>query len=156
MAEQKLQEALTRLLYAGVGFAAESSKKVQKNVDELIKKGKINEREGKKIVEQVVVNADAKRKEIEAKVTKAVEKYRKEGVTQVNALTKKIQSLEAEVQKRIKGAATTVKPAAKKAVVKKPVAKKTVKKAVRKAPAKKAVAKKAAVKAPAVATEANA
>src|SRR6218665_141773 len=114
MAEKKLQEALTRLLYTGVGYAAESSKKVQKNVDELIKKGKINEREGKKIVEQVVVNADAKRKEIEAKVTKAVEKYRKEGLSQVNVLTKKVKALEAEVQKRIKGATAAVKPAAKK------------------------------------------
>ena len=65
MADKKFQETLKSLLYAGVGFAAESSKKIQKNVDELIKKGKINEREGKKIVDTAVHNAEAKRKELE-------------------------------------------------------------------------------------------
>lgn len=143
MADNKqLQETLTRLLYAGVGYAAESSKKVQKNVDELIKKGKINEREGKKIVDQVAVVAEAKRKELETKINKAVEKYRKEGLSQINVLTKKIKSLEAEVEKKIKGASTTTKPATKKAVVKKAAPKK----AAKKAPAKKAPAKKAAAK----------
>ena len=103
----------------------------------MIKKGKINEREGKKILDQVVVVADAKRKELESKVTKAVEKYRKDGLSQINVLTKKIKSLEAEVEKKIKGATATVKPAAKKAVVKKAAPKK----AAKKAPVKKAAPK---------------
>lgn len=145
---KKLQETLTRLLYAGVGYAAESSKKVQKNVDELIKKGKINEREGKKIVDQVVVVADAKRKELETKINKAVEKYRKDGLSQINVLTKKIKSLEAEVEKKIKGTTATAKPVAKKAAVKKAAA---PKKAVKKAPAKKAAPKAVPATTPVVA-----
>lgn len=131
---KKFQETLKSLLYASVGYAAKTSEKVQKTVDDLVKKGKINEREGKKIVDQVVTNADAKRKELESKLNKVVDKYGKAGINQIQTLTKKINKLEGELEKRIKSGAT--KTAAK------PVAKKAVKKA---APAKKA-AKKAAPK----------
>lgn len=131
---KNFQETLKSLLYTGVGFAAESSKKVQKNVDELIKKGKINEREGKKIVDQVVHNTEAKRKELETKLNKVVEKYGKDGLSQIASLTKKIQKLEGELQNRIKGA--TAKTTAKVSAT----AKKTTKTATK--AAKKAVAKK--------------
>jgi polyhydroxyalkanoate synthesis regulator phasin len=105
---QKFQETLKHLLYAGVGFAAESSKKVQKNVDELIKKGKINEREGKKIVDQVMHNTELKRKELETKLNKVVDQYGKTGLNQITSLTKKIQKLETELQKRVKSATASV------------------------------------------------
>ena len=134
----KLQETLRSLLYAGVGYAAKTSERVQKNVDDLVKKGKINEREGKKIVDHVVTNAEAKRKELEVKLNKVVDKYGKAGINQIQSLTKKITKLESELQKRVKGG-TSAKPAAKPAA-----AKKAVKKAVKKAPAKKAAAKKSA------------
>jgi len=135
----KLQETLKSLIYAGVGYAAKTSERVQKNVDDLVKKGKINEREGKKIVDHVVTNAETKRKELEVKLNKVVDKYGKAGITQIQSLTKKISKLETELQKRVKGA-TSSKPAAKPAA-----AKKTVKKAAKKAaPKKKAPAKKAA------------
>ena len=136
----KLQETLKRLIYAGVGYAAKTSERVQKNVDDLVKKGKINEREGKKIVDHVVTNAEAKRKELEVKLNKVVDKYGKAGINQIQSLTKKITKLESELQKRVKGgvAKATAKPAAT-------PAKKTVKKAAKKAaPKKKAPAKKAA------------
>ena len=134
----KLQETLRSLLYAGVGYAAKTSERVQKNVDDLVKKGKINEREGKKIVDHVVTNAESKRKELEVKLNKVVDKYGKAGINQIQSLTKKITKLESELQKRVKGG-TSAKPAAKPAA-----AKKAVKKAVKKAPAKKAAAKKSA------------
>ena len=136
---KKLQETLKSLIYAGVGYAAKTSERVQKNVDDLVKKGKINEREGKKIVDHVVTNAEAKRKELEAKLNKVVDKYGKAGITQIQGLTKKISKLETELEKRVKGgvAKATAKPAA--------AAKKVVKKAAKKAaPKKKAPAKKAA------------
>ena len=152
---QKFQETLKHLLYAGVGFAAESSKKVQKNVDELIKKGKINERDGKKIVDQVMHNTELKRKELETKLNKVVDQYGKTGLNQITSLTKKIQKLETELQKRVKSATASVggsKPAAKaapKAAKKATPAKKAAaapKKVVKKkaAPVKKAVTKVAA------------
>jgi len=93
----KLQETLKSLIYAGVGYAAKTSERVQKNVDDLVKKGKINEREGKKIVDHVVTNADAKRKELEAKLNKVVDKYGKAGITQIQSLTKKITKLETDL-----------------------------------------------------------
>ena len=136
----KLQETLKSLIYAGVGYAAKTSERVQKNVDDLVKKGKINEREGKKIVDHVVTNAEAKRKELEVKLNKVVDKYGKAGINQIQSLTTKITKLESELQKRVKGgvAKATAKPAAA-------PAKKTVKKAAKKAaPKKKAPAKKAA------------
>jgi len=148
---KKLQETLKSLIYAGVGYAAKTSERVQKNVDDLVKKGKINEREGKKIVDHVVTNAESKRKELEAKLNKVVDKYGKAGITQIQSLTKKISKLETELEKRVKGgvAKVTAKPAA--------AAKKTVKKAAKKAaaPKKKApAAKKVAAKAAAPATNA--
>ena len=132
----KLQETLRSLLYAGVGYAAKTSERVQKNVDDLVKKGKINEREGKKIVDHVVTNAEAKRKELETKLNKVVDKYGKAGINQIQSLTKKIQKLESELEKRVKPLAknfTASAPAPKKAAAKKIAPKK-------KAPAKKAVA----------------
>lgn len=138
---KKLQETLKSLIYAGVGYAAKTSERVQKNVDDLVKKGKINEREGKKIVDHVVTNAEAKRKELEGKLNKVVDKYGKAGINQIQSLTKKITKLESELEKRVKGGAAA-KPVAKPAA-----AKKTVKKAApkKKAPAKKATAPKAEV-----------
>jgi polyhydroxyalkanoate synthesis regulator phasin len=140
----KLQETLKSLIYAGVGYAAKTSERVQKNVDDLVKKGKINEREGKKIVDHVVTNAEAKRKELEVKLNKVVDKYGKAGINQIQSLTKKITKLESELEKRVKGGAA--KPAAKPAAAKKTV-KKAAKKAApkKKAPAKKATAPKAEV-----------
>ena len=132
----KLQETLRSLLYAGVGYAAKTSERVQKNVDDLVKKGKINEREGKKIVDHVVTNAEAKRKELETKLNKVVDKYGKAGINQIQSLTKKIQKLETELEKRVKPLAknfTAVATAPKKATAKKAAPRK-------KAPAKKATA----------------
>ena len=144
---KKLQETLKSLIYAGVGYAAKTSERVQKNVDDLVKKGKINEREGKKIVDHVVTNAEAKRKELETKLNKVVDKYGKAGINQIQSLTKKITKLETELEKRVKG--TISKPAAKPAP-----AKKTAKKAAKPAAKKKAAAKKPAAKAATVATNA--
>ncbi|MBS1624881.1 MAG: hypothetical protein JSS76_05435 [Bacteroidetes bacterium] len=141
---KKLQETLKSLLYAGVGYAAKTSERVQKNVDDLVKKGKINEREGKKIVDHVVTNAEAKRKELETKLNKVVDKYGKAGMNQVQSLTKKIQKLEGELQKRVHVGGA--KPAAKAAAPKKAAKKAAPKKAAKKAASKKA-AKKAAPKA---------
>jgi polyhydroxyalkanoate synthesis regulator phasin len=144
---KKLQETLKSLIYAGVGYAAKTSERVQKNVDDLVKKGKINEREGKKIVDHVVTNAESKRKELEGKLNKVVDKYGKAGITQIQSLTKKITKLETELEKRVKGVSKSPAKSAAKAVS-------TVKKAAKKAaaPKKKAAAKKTAHKAPAAAT----
>ena len=130
----KMQETLRSLLYAGVGYAAKTSERVQRNVDDLVKKGKINEREGKKIVDHVVTNAEAKRKELETKLNKVVDKYGKAGINQIQTLTKKIQKLETELEKRVKPIAknfTTSATAPKKVAAKKVAPRK-------KAPAKKA------------------
>ncbi len=150
---KKLQETLKSLLYAGVGYAAKTSERVQKNVDDLVKKGKINEREGKKIVDHVVTNAESKRKELETKLNKVVDKYGKAGMNQVQTLTKKIQKLEGELQKRVTigGAKPATKSASKPAAPKKAAKKAAPKK---KAAAKKATAKKAAPKAAAPASQA--
>ncbi|MFN8310629.1 MAG: hypothetical protein U0T73_11770 [Chitinophagales bacterium] len=133
----KFQETLKSLLYAGVGYAANTSERIQKNVDDLVKKGKINEREGKKIVDQVVHDAEQKRQELETRLNKAVDKYSKSGMSQIHSLTTKIQKLEGELAKRVQGA--TSKAAAKAAPVKVAApAKKAAKKAAPKKAAKKA------------------
>jgi polyhydroxyalkanoate synthesis regulator phasin len=125
---QKLQDTLKSLIYAGVGFASKSSERVQKSVDDLVKKGKINEREGRKIVDHVVTNADEKRKELEGKLNKIVDKYGKAGINQIQSLTKKIEKLESQLAKHAKPATkasgVTPKSSAKGAAKKKAPAKK--------------------------------
>ena len=139
MATNNLQENLKKYFYSGVGLAAHTADVVQKGVNELVKKGKVSEADGKKLVGDAIKKVEARRPEIEAKYNEAVHKFVKLTTSEVSKLQKKIEKLEGQL--KVKGA-TAPKAAAK------PVAKKKVVK--RKA---KSAAKPVAV-APATSTEA--
>ena len=118
MANNNVQETLKKYFYSGVGLAAHTAEVVQKSVNELVKKGKVSETDGKKIVADAIKKVEARRPEIEAKYNEAVHK--------------RVEQLEKQLTVKKAGVA---KPAAK--PVAKPVAKKKV-------AAKKKVVKKAA------------
>ena len=146
MATNNLQENLKKYFYSGVGLAAHTAEVVQKGVNELVKKGKVSEADGKKLVAEALKKVEAQRPAIEAKYNETVHKFVKLTNAEIDRLQKKITKLEGQVTVK-KGAAA--KPAAK------PAAKKTAKPAAKKT-AKKPAAKKAAKPAAAPASETNA
>jgi len=141
MATNNIQENLKKYFYSGVGLAAHTAEVVQKSVNELVKKGKVSEADGKKIVGEAIKKVEARRPEIEAKYNEAVHKFVKLTTSEVSKLQKRIEKLEGQLTVR-KGAAA--KPAAKPAP--KAAAKKTAKK---KSSSKKVATHKPVVAAPA-------
>jgi polyhydroxyalkanoate synthesis regulator phasin len=152
MADNKTQENLRRLFYAGIGLATQASEKVQEAVEELVEKGRLSEKDGQKIVTDLLKKTEGRRGAIEGKYNETVKKFVRLGASEVEKLSKRIEKLENQLV--IKGAkVASAKPAAKKAT-----AKATVKPAAKKAtPAKAAKPAKKAAKAtaPAAAVAAN-
>ncbi|MES2619717.1 MAG: hypothetical protein V4615_02615 [Bacteroidota bacterium] len=122
MATNNLQENLKKYFYSGVGLAAHTADVVQKSVNELVKKGKVSEADGKKLVGEAIKKVEARRPEIEAKYNEAVHKFVKFSSSEVSKLQKRIEKLEGQL--KVKGS-----PAPRAAA--KPVAKKPAKKRVR-------------------------
>ena len=140
MATNNIQENLKKYFYSGVGLAAHTAEIVHKSVNELVKKGKVSEADGKKIVGEAIKKVEARRPEIEAKYNEAVHKFVKLTTTEVSKLQKRIEKLEGQLTSSKKSASSS-KPAAKAAA--KPVAKKAAK--------KKSASKKVAAHKPATA-----
>ena len=123
MATNNLQENLKKYFYSGVGLASHTAEVVQKGVNELVKKGKVSEADGKKLVGEAIKKVEARRPEIEAKYHEAVHKFVKFTNTEIDKLQKQISKLEGKAAKKPAAAA---KPVAKKKAKKK-VAKKAAK-----------------------------
>lgn len=136
MAENKTQDSLRRLFYAGVGLATEASERLQDVVEDLIEKGRLSEKDGQKIVNDLLKKTEGRRGTIEQKYNETVKKFVRLGASEVEKLSKRIEKLENQLV--IKGA----KPAAKKAPAK-PAAKAPAKPVAKKAVAKKPAAKPA-------------
>lgn len=117
-----MEETLKKLVYAGVGLAAQATEKFEVAVNDLVKKGKLSDKEGKKIVDDFFKKTEKKKEEFESKFKSTTEevvaKFNFAKQTDLDELSKRVAKLE-----------KAAKPA-KKAPAKKPVAKK--------APAKKA------------------
>jgi|ERR1043165_2635436 polyhydroxyalkanoate synthesis regulator phasin len=120
MATNNLQENLKKYFYSGVGLAAHTAEVVQKGVNELVKKGKVSEADGKKLVGEAIKKVEARRPEIEAKYNEAVHKFVKLTTSEVSKLQKRIEKLEGQL--KVKSAVApkaAARPVAKKKVVKK-------------------------------------
>ncbi|MFT4969529.1 MAG: polyhydroxyalkanoate synthesis regulator phasin [Chitinophagales bacterium] len=125
-----MEESLKKLVYAGVGFAAQASEKFEKSINDLVKKGKIEEKEGKKIVDEFFSKSEKTKDSFESKFKKTTEeivaKFKLAPQSEIKSLNKRIEKLEKMLVKPV-AKKTTRNTAAKKAV-KKTTA--TVKKAV--------------------------
>lgn len=112
-----MEESLKKLVYAGVGFAAQASEKFEKSIEELVKKGNIEEKEGKKIVNDFFAKSEKTKESFESKFKKTTEeivtKFKLAPQSEVTALKKRIEKLEKMLAK------PTAKKTAKKTVVKK-------------------------------------
>ncbi len=124
-----MEETLKKLVYAGVGLAAQATEKIEETVSELINKGKISDKEGKKIVDDFFKKSEKKKDSYESKFKKAIEdvttKFNYVKKSDFDALVKRIAKLE-------KGGAKKTVAKAKKTVAKKTTAaKKAVKDAIK-------------------------
>ncbi len=119
MAESKVQETLKKLIYVGVGLAAQTAERYQHTVDDLVKKGKITDKEGKKIVDDLLKKTEDRRDELEKKFNQTIKKLGYVSVSEMEKLSRRIEKLENELKASKKAA-----PAAKKAGVSKSAPKK--------------------------------
>lgn len=139
-----MEDLFRKMLYTGVGFVTTASDSVQKSVLELIQKGEISEKEGKKIVTDLEKSVNEKREEFEERlntmISLAVEKFNIP--TEIPEMPNLPFSKTASLEKRIKSLEIKVGLLTKELDIKKKKptgVKATAKKAVRKT-AKKATA----------------
>lgn len=120
-----MEESLKKLVYAGVGFAAQASEKFEKSIADLVKKGKIEEKEGKKIVDEFFAKSSKTKETFESKFKKTAEevvsKFKFAPITEIKNLNKRIEKLEKMLEKS--APAKTAKASVKKTAT---AAKKTV------------------------------
>ena len=88
---------------AGLGAVSLSQERTREIVDELIKAGKIKEREGEKVYKELMVKATAAKKEVESKVGKqvvsALGKANTVALQQLKKMELRIKELEKELAK---------------------------------------------------------
>ena len=110
-----MEETLKKLVYAGVGLAAQATEKIEETVNDLISKGKISDKEGKKIVDDFFKKSEKKKDTYESKFKKAVSevtaKFDYVKKSDFDKLAKRIAKLEKDLK--------TKKAPAKKTVAKK-------------------------------------
>src|SRR5579863_5000282 len=128
MATNNIQENLKKYFYSGVGLAAHTADVVQKSVNELVKKGKVSEADGKKIVGEAIKKVEARKPELEAKYNEAVHKFVKVTSSEVSKLQKRIEKLEHQLT--VKRTASTAPKAAARPVSKNIAKKKSAKRRV--------------------------
>lgn len=112
-----MEESLKKLVYAGVGFAAQATEKFEKSINDLVKKGKLEEKEGKKIVDEFISKTEKTKDSFEAKFKEVTEevvsKLKFAPKNDVKSLTKRIEKLEkmldAKAPKKVTTASKTKK-----------------------------------------------
>lgn len=96
-----INDLLKKILYQGVGMAANAKERVENAVKELIGEKKISNEEGKKIVDDFSSNIDSKAKDLESKIrtviNEALLKVRPATKSEVEELKKRIEDLEKRV-----------------------------------------------------------
>lgn len=109
-----------KVLYAGVGVVSTATEQLEKQINEWVEKGKLTEDEGKKVVDDLVSDTEAKKDEYEGKVRDYIEKFlarfdfpTRDEVTQLHS---KVAELEAKLTTKGKEAVEQVADAAKDAV----------------------------------------
>lgn len=125
----EMEETLKKLVYAGVGFAAQATEKFESAVNDLVKKGKLSDKEGKKIVDEFFKKTEKKKETFESRFKNTTEeivaKFNFATKADLDALSKRISKLEKPEATKKVAAPAAKKPVAKKPVAKKPAAPKT-------------------------------
>lgn len=67
-----MEDLFKKLIYTGVGLVSHNAELLQKNVNELINKGKITEEEGRKVVDDLIDDTNGKKEEFEDRLKSVV------------------------------------------------------------------------------------
>lgn len=96
-----MERLLKKVLYTGVGLVATTTERLQHAVDDLVEKRKLSEEEGKKVVDDVVKNAETQRPYLEDKirgfVDNTLQRFNLPQGEAFSNLEKRIKSLEVKV-----------------------------------------------------------
>jgi len=91
-------DLIKKTMLAGVGLAVMTREKIEETVDELVKKGKLSEKEGKETVEELIEKSKTAKKDLEEKiekiVTKSLKKLNIPTRDELTEIKKKIERLE--------------------------------------------------------------
>ena len=66
-------DAIHKMFLAGVGLAAMTKDKIDEHVKELVEKGKLTEKEGREIAEDMLKKSEQAKKDLEKQVEKQVQ-----------------------------------------------------------------------------------
>jgi polyhydroxyalkanoate synthesis regulator phasin len=133
-----MEALFKKFLYTGVGLVASTAEKMQSNINETIDKTKASEKEGEKVVTDLMKDTGDKYNEVEDRLRSALDsalaRFNLPNADEFSALKNKVAELEAELSKKSELAAvveTEVKD-----VVAKPVKKTTARRRTTKATTK--------------------
>ena len=89
---------IKKTMLVGAGLAAMTREKIERTIDELVKKGELSEKEGKELVDELVEKSKSVKKDLEKKVEKIVtDTIKKLNIPtrdELTALKKKIEQME--------------------------------------------------------------
>lgn len=96
-----MEDLFKKFIYTGVGMVSSNAELLQKNIKELIKKGKLSEEEGRKVVNDLIDDTNNKREEFEERLKGLVDailnKLDLPSREEVNSLKARIAEIEAEL-----------------------------------------------------------
>ncbi|MEO1451016.1 MAG: hypothetical protein AAFV07_15915 [Bacteroidota bacterium] len=106
-----MEDLFKKFLYTGVGLVSLTAEKLQEAVDDLVGKGKLSEKEGKKIINDFFDNTETKKAEFETKMKEAVDsvvdKLSFPSKVEMEALQNRIAELEAQLAAKTEAETTT-------------------------------------------------
>jgi polyhydroxyalkanoate synthesis regulator phasin len=96
-----MEDLFKKFLYTGVGLVSHNAELLQKNLNELIEKGKLTEEEGRKVVDDLVDDTNHKKEEFEDRLRGMVDSILKKvdlpSREELSSLKSRIAELEEEL-----------------------------------------------------------
>ena len=103
-----MEDLFKKLVYTSVGLVSMTIEKLQDQIGQLVDEDKLSQAEGKKIVDDLVKNTEAKREAFEAQLKKVVEevltKMNLATASQLKDLQERLATVEAKVGTQPKAA----------------------------------------------------
>lgn len=99
-------DLIKKIMMTGVGMAAMTKEKIEELANEIAKKSKLSEKEGKKLINDLSKRSDTAKKDLESLVEKNVKNIMKKlniaTRDDITKLTKRIKKLEDEIRPKKK------------------------------------------------------
>lgn len=98
-----MEDFFKKFLYTGVGLASLTAEKLQESIDDLVGKGKLSEKEGKKILNDFFDSTEAKKDEFESRLKEMadqmMDRFNFASQNEIEELRNRIAELEAKLEK---------------------------------------------------------